>query len=151
MKDERLLSTIAWKFAQQYHADFKDLMQEASIAYLEAIRTHDETKGMLTTHLWHVVFNHLKNYLKQEEGYKCQKTGNELCYDTEIETSHENIFDRLSNDARNIVDVLVSAPDEFICMAKEEAQVLLFKKLLDKKVPEQKIIAGFSEIFKLYA
>ena len=66
MENVDLIRKIVWSFHSTTKLDWDDLFQEASLAYLEALRTHDPKKGKITTHLWHVISNNLKNYIKRE-------------------------------------------------------------------------------------
>ncbi len=66
MKDIDLVRKIVWSFHSTTQLDWDDLFQEASLAYLEALRTHDPKKGKITTYLWCVISNTLKNYIRRE-------------------------------------------------------------------------------------
>ena len=63
---EQLLRKIAWTFSKSSRIDFEELLAEANLAYVEALRTHDDSKGKLTTYIWHSVEGKLRNFVKEE-------------------------------------------------------------------------------------
>ena len=107
MEHSKLLRKIALSFALSTGLEFDDLYQEANLAYLEALRTHDATKGKITTYLWHCVHNRLKNYIKQEEIIKCKKFDGELLpmdyVETDISINEIPFWESLNNEAQIIV------------------------------------------------
>ena len=70
MENINLIKKIANSFAVTTGLSYEDLFQEASLAYLEASRTYNPSRGKLSTHIWHCIHNHLKTYLKQENEYR---------------------------------------------------------------------------------
>ena len=156
MENQNLLRKIAWSYAKRSRVEFEDLLQEANLAYLEAIRTHQQEKGMLSTHIWHCVHNHLINYLKSESKYLCENVE-----EHDISESYsENIFDRMTKEAAEVVRIIIDAPWELIGMFKDkenppkkvktEARNRIADMLSDMGWEEKKIESAFSCLQNAY-
>ncbi len=64
MENLNLIRKIAWSYVRRYPgADFDDLFGEACLAYLEARGRYNPDKAKESTFIWHVVNNHLKDFI----------------------------------------------------------------------------------------
>ena len=52
MENLNLIRKIAWSFHNTTGIDYEELFSEASLAYCEALRTHDPEKSSLSTWAW---------------------------------------------------------------------------------------------------
>ena len=109
---EKLIQKIAHSFEATTGLPYDDLLQEASLAYLEALKTYDESRGRITTHLWHCVSNRLKTYIKQENV--------ELVSIEDYEQSFTPLpfWERLSKDAMTVAKVVLDYPLVFLELGK---------------------------------
>lgn len=148
MENSLLLRKIAMSFSQTTGLEFDDLFQEASLAYLEALRTHDPSRGKITTHLWHCVHNRLKNYLRDYKKYATVSIN-----DVQVnEVVHEiPLFENLSETAFEVAKVVLTAPEEFVCLTQEEAKKKLKHALLGEGWSMKKILTGMKELSVIYS
>ena len=148
---ENLIRKLAWQYARQafnsgINLDFEELQAEANLAYLEALRNYDESKGRVTTYVWHTVSGRLKTYLKEEYAHHLMPLDEE-----ELPQSAPSYLDKLSEDAQAIAKIIVNSPNELFAMTSAEAKMKIFVKMLNDKYPLQKIINGFKELSNIYA
>lgn len=115
MENLNLIKKIAMSFSLTTGIDFDDLCQEASLAYLQAMKTYDPNKGKISTYVWHCVNNRLNNYLKQETKNKALSFE-----DIEISLSTKQIpfWEKLSVDAQKLADIVIASPDKFLKLRK---------------------------------
>ena len=118
MENVNLIKKIASSFSVTSGLDFDDLFQEASLAYLEAMRTYDSNKGKITTHLWHCIENRLICYLREQEKEKVISLD-----DIEINYPENSTpyFENLTMEAIGIAEVILKSPKEFVCLTQEDA------------------------------
>jgi RNA polymerase sigma factor (sigma-70 family) len=156
MENQNLLRKLAWNYAKKSRLEFDDLLQEANLAYLEAIRTHESEKGMLSTHVWHCVHNHLLNYITKESTRTFEKID-----EIDIpEASSENIFEKLTQEAAEVVKIIFDAPWELIGIiggndnpakkSKTEAKNRILEMLIERHWEEKKIESAFSCLQSVY-
>jgi DNA-directed RNA polymerase specialized sigma24 family protein len=105
---EKLLRKIAWSFSMSTGLELDDLYQEANLAYLEALRTHNPAKGSISTHVWHCVHNHLKDYIDVELKHHVERID-----DIEITYSNNSFWDNFTKDVTEIVSIVLDKPLEF--------------------------------------
>ena len=148
MKHEMLLRKIAWDFSQKSGLEISDLLQEASLAYLEALRTYDPAKSRISTYIWHCVSNRLKNYLKEYQKYSAESIEVIPVKETINETPY---FEKLSKEASKIAEIVVSAPNEFVCLTQVDAKRKLKNILKSEGWSIEKIFAGFKELQTIYS
>jgi RNA polymerase sigma factor (sigma-70 family) len=148
MENELLIRKIAWSFSTSTGLEFDDLFQEASLAYLEALKTYDPDKGRITTHLWHCVHNQLKNYLKLQNKEKVLSIE-----DVEIGKTVNNIpfWEELNSEAQEIAEVVLDSPKDFLNVPADEAQIQLTKIMLQKGWNWIKICSGIKNLRAIYA
>ena len=159
MEHSKLLRKIALSFSLSTGLEFDDLYQEANLAYLEALRTHDATKGKITTYLWHCVHNRLKNYLKQERE---QKTISIEDVTEQLSYSSTSFWEYLPKEAMEIVKVVLASPNEFDLPYWDQKQKvnMKFQKETVKKIRTflfkngwdmKKIFTGIKELQQIYS
>jgi RNA polymerase sigma factor (sigma-70 family) len=148
MENELLIRKIAWSFSTSTGLEFDDLFQEASLAYLEALKTYDPDKGRITTHLWHCTHNRLKNYIKEQEKEKVLSIE-----DVEIGKTVNNIpfWEELNREAQEIAEVVLDSPKDFLNVPADEAQIQLTKIMLQKGWNWIKICSGIKNLRAIYA
>jgi len=68
---ENLIRKIAWSMKNKNaNLEWEDLLQEAYVAYLEAIQTYDPNKGKATTYIYRCVKNHLLQYINKQKQWE---------------------------------------------------------------------------------
>ena len=142
---ERLLRKIAWSYSKKSRIDFEELLAEANLAYLEALRTYDESKGKVTTHVWTSVTGKLKTYIRDEVQHTCMPID-------EIEKEYYSApyFEKIGKDAQEIAELVLSNPD-YIYMDQFDAQVKIGQDLLQKGWNWTKICRSFKELTFIFA
>lgn len=148
---ENLIRKIAWKYARQafnneLSIDFEELMAEANLAYLEALRTHDEEKGKVSTHIWNTVSGHLQNYIKEEMKHKHIDFS-----EVDVPKSSVPYFEKLSKDAQSVAKIVLDTPDAFVCMTKEDAIGKVLLDMMNKGLDFNKICRGIKELTLIYS
>jgi len=148
MENLNLIRKIAMSFSVTTGIDFDDLCQEASLAYLEAMKTYDPDKGKISTYVWHCIHNHLKNYVKIE-----QQENNVSIDDVEIYNTCEPVsfFNSLTIEAMEIAKIIIASPRKFVCMPKDMSIKKLYEILTTKGWKPEKIQSGFSCLKKIYS
>jgi RNA polymerase sigma factor (sigma-70 family) len=148
MENLNLIRKIAMSFSVTTGIDFDDLCQEASLAYLEAMKTYDPDKGKISTYVWHCIHNHLKNYVKIE-----QQENNVSIDDVEIYNTCEPVsfFNSLTIEAMEIAKIIIASPRKFVCMPKDMSIKKLYEILTTKGWKTEKIQSGFSCLKKIYS
>lgn len=146
MENLKLIQRIAWNFHNSTGLEFDDLFQEASIAYLKAMKSYESNKGAISTHCWNLITNHLKNYLKEEK-----KWYDPLC---DIETakkesiSNTPFSENLSNDAQGIAKLILESPQRFVYLTTEDACKCIKTMLIEQGWSEKKANKGIYDLVK---
>ena len=146
MENLKLIQRIAWNFHNSTGLEFDDLFQEASIAYLKAMKSYDSNKGAISTHCWASITNHLKNYLKEEK-----KWYDPLC---DIETakkesiSNTPFWENLSNDAQGIAKLILESSQRFVYLTTEDACKRIKTMLIEQGWSEKKVNKGIYDLVK---
>jgi len=120
MKNLNLIRKLAWNFAKKTNVPFDDLFQEASIAYLEALKNFNpEEKVKETTYAWKCIKNHLIDYCKNE--YKFQSTfelmdnwPREKHPRIELELALEEKIDNWDDKAKEVVEMVITNPKKYL-------------------------------------
>lgn len=150
IENVRLIKKIANSFSYTTNVEYDDLFQEASLAYLEALKTYDPTRGKITTHMWTCIHNHLKNYIEEEEKSKCKKHNGELYSIEELEVNIPvacvPFWENLNKEAQEIASIVLSSQKEFIALPPDEAQIQIVKTMLNKGWDWAKIYLGIKNL-----
>lgn len=128
---EKMLWRIAWSYHRTTGMDVEDLKSEANIAFLEACKTHDAEKAKLSTWIWKYVTTHLNAYIKSKGGVFCSLDENipdprNLAEERE---DFSNIVSSMSEEAQQVVQIVLDAPGEFFELSSRFARGILFRKL----------------------
>jgi|WetSurSiteA1Bulk_404760.scaffolds.fasta_scaffold32458_3 RNA polymerase sigma factor (sigma-70 family) len=131
-----LLRKIAWSFHRSTGIDFDDLFQEAYLAYNYAMKTYDPKRGKITTYLWWCIGSELKRYVKRER----EAWGVVVSFDDEPATyalpDHQEpasvFLDSLTEEARELAAIILSAPKIFIEIPPPDAKQRLANVLVRK-------------------
>ena len=145
MENINLIHKIAWSFHKSTGMDVDDLIQEASLIYLEAIKTYDPSKGKLSTYIWKVTKNHLQYFVTYQNKWN-DKTISIEEVDIDKPVSRYSLFDSLTREAKDIVDVVLSAPAEFDSLIPAKARKRVINKLRGKHWNMVKIAQGMEEL-----
>jgi RNA polymerase sigma factor (sigma-70 family) len=151
MKDINLIRKIAWSFHTTTGLDLDDLIQEASLAYLDGLKRYDPDKGIISTYIWTHIRNQLTTYVKREMAYN-----HPLCDITELKINSlpksENalFWENLTNEAREIADIVLQSPKPYVksrVVANERIKHILQSRGWDMK----KIKVGLSNLKLAYS
>ena len=147
MENINLIRKIAWAFHDSTGEEWDDLFQEAALAYLQSMDTYNTDRGALTTHMWHCMANHLKNYLKVQ-----QKQKGHFEYLEEVEKSevyiatNSTFLDDFSQEAYEITKVIFKTPQKFVVLTLEQAEERLYHILTRKGWSREKIQRGLGDL-----
>lgn len=151
-KYDPMLHKIAWNFHYTTGFDVEELYSEACLAFLSAVRTYDPAKGELGTRIWVVVTNRLRSFLKKS-GVKPLPVYDAETFDiadsqSEIEAkeSFDEILSRLSSEAKDLVQIVLSSPEEFVKESSRATRGALTQLLRGKGWSVGKISRCFHEI-----
>jgi DNA-directed RNA polymerase specialized sigma subunit len=151
MENLNLIRKIAWSFHHTTGVEWDDLFQEASLAYLEAEKTFDSTNGCaFTTYAWQCCSTHLKNYIKTTERQRCIIHDGSLCYIDDLKEDIPNLsqefIDNLTEEAQELVKVILSAPKVFIEIPPKQAKRRLAQTMIRKGWTWQKVWIGINDL-----
>lgn len=124
MENIKLLKKVAWSFHKTTGLPWEDLFQEAAYAYCMSIKNYDPNRGAISTHVWHSITNHLRNYLKEE----FKQTGHLEYYEAlelalpNLATNSPNFLDSMTADAREIAKLVFTTPKKFVALTIEDAE-----------------------------
>jgi len=146
MENLKLIKKIANNFHKTTDFDYDDLFQEASIAYLKAMKSYDPNKGAISTHCWTSITNHLKNYLKEEKKWYVPLCDIETAKKESI--SNTPFWESLSNDAQGISKIILESPQKFVYLTTENACKRIKTMLIEQGWSEKKVNKGIYDLVK---
>lgn len=146
MENTKLIRKIAWNFATRTGVDFRELLAEANLAYLEALKTYDPSKSKVSTHIWNCVNGSLKNYIATEVKHLAVDID-----EVDIPVSTPSYFEKLSKEAQEIAEIVLSAPEDFIAMAQPEAKEKIKNILQNQGWDLKKIFRNMKELSLIYS
>ena len=124
-KFEPMLHKIAWSFHKTTGLDVDDLFSEANVGFLKAFRTYDPAKGELGLRIWVMVNNHLSSYLRAQRSKPLpvyeflEESIEDPRKDIEAQEDFAEMMSLVSQETRNLIQVIMSSPEEFIqCSAR---------------------------------
>lgn len=145
MKDLQLIKKIASAYHVSTGLEFDDLMQEATVAYLQALKTYNPEKGAISTWAWWCMSNHLKNYIKEN-----RKKGitllsfEEIRYDKKYDPVF--FFETLSRDAFLIAETVIKAKNKYCAMDPVTAKSTIAKTMQKKGWDIVKVLRAFKDL-----
>ena len=151
LNDEGLIRKLSWSFAKTTKEPFKDLLQEASMAYLKALQTYNPEKGAASTHVWNCVRRHLSNYTfdlnRNPDFIKCV----DMSEDWFTGTSDTMFFEKMTEDAFVVAKVVLSTPSDFVVRTKKEVEQLLKDIMEQEGWPRSKTMKAIQELQFVYS
>jgi len=143
---------MLWKLARAFHhstgVNVDDLFQEAAVAYLKALRTHDPAKGKLSTYAWWLITNHLKNYIKEEREHSyptCEYKEEEFC------NVSSNYFENLPEDACEVAKVVLRSPTLYVTRTSEDVLSRLKNVMEQHGWPRSKTVNAVNVLKLIYS
>lgn len=146
MENEKLLRKIANSFSMSTGVEFDDLFQEAYIAYHEAMKSFDPNKAKISTHLWHCISNHLKNYVKLEKPYLGMVSIEEPEVLNKSGLSVSGFWDALSFEAQQIAKIMFQRSGFYTFAKPPEREKKIRQTLIRRGWNEKKIRVGLHEL-----
>jgi RNA polymerase sigma factor (sigma-70 family) len=154
MENLNLIRKIAWSFHHTTGLEFDDLLQEATWAYLHALKTYDPKRGRITTYVWVHITSHLKNYLKQENKHNDPI---DFIEDIEIEMlDHSYVtptpfWESLSQDAQEVAEMVITSPKPFITHGKPKARKRVKQVMINRGWDLNRMCIAIKELQLLYS
>ena len=142
-----LIRKIAWSFHTSTGIELEELCSEATLAYLESLKTYDPTRGKITTYAWWYIHSHLKNYLKIKAKHIHTPSVDDVYADRPV--ANVPFWESLSQEAQQIVDLVLTTPRAFVCLTSEEAQQRVTNILTRKGWNVEKIQNGLTELISV--
>ena len=140
MKDINLIRKIAWSFHQTTGLDVDDLFQEAALAYCEAQRTCDETRGKPSVYVWKHMERKLIDYLKRERKYN-QHTTLDVPVIQKLKTVNSNpILNALDTTTKQAAEILLLTPHRFLTGKRQKRDKEIQKALTEQGWDRRKIM-----------
>lgn len=143
MKNLKLIYKIAWSFHHTTGIDVKDLIQEASIAYFEALKTYNPEISKLSTYTWRCVSSHLKNYIKRE--LKQLTADIEECVDYLMDEPVP-LWQNLTPDGAHICSLIKEYESVLTAMNQVQSKNYIREKLSKQGWPSERINHSYHEI-----
>lgn len=123
MENINLIRKVAWSFHKSTGIDWDDLFQEAALAYLEALRTHDPKRGKITTHAWMTMSNSLKYYIEREQ--RVNPPSDDIEEARHVSLSYTWLWENIPTECYDVVNCILDHPDRFNGLDLKEARVQL--------------------------
>lgn len=141
---QNLIHQMAWSYRKTTGTPFEELLSEAYIGFMKAYDSHDPERGKFTTHCWYCVRNTLNNFLANSKKWVSKNPNNPTTENNPelLFLCKETICDELKEDAKNIVSILFSIPDE----EKPENKTQLKNELRKRDMSWPKIWRGMKEL-----
>jgi RNA polymerase sigma factor (sigma-70 family) len=161
MENINLIKKIARNFSITTGLEFDDLFQEAALAYCKALGTFKSKKMKTSTYMWWRISNHLKDYLKTQEEFKCKrqrvKTHQEALdmkrqyfsieeLDIDKPVSYNHLFESFSKDAQRIASVIIENPQLFDSISPDETIIQVADILEEKGIKMSQIWIGIKDL-----
>lgn len=127
MENIDLIRKIAWSFHRTTGLEWDDLFQEAALAYCEGLKRYTPEHGKITTFMWHTITTHLKNYLRKQEYRHFTNSIEEIPVRRSVNGTP--LFEILSQEAQQVVKVILDSPMEFDRVKTNEDITRMVKKL----------------------
>lgn len=123
MENINLIRKIVWSFHKSTKIDWDDLFQEASLAYLEALRTYNPERGKITTHAWTTISNALKTYAEHER--RVAPLSVDLQEARHVSLNYQWLWENIPAESYDVVEAILDHPERFIGLDPKEARVQL--------------------------
>lgn len=145
-----LIRKIAWGFHSTTGIDYAELFSEASLAYCEAeLAYNPEKKTKFTTFAFSVIKNRLVDFCKEENKYQCDQNINDLFFGGLYEIAfEENTTQSFSKDLKDIIQIILSSPEDFANLMPKHARGHLVRILKQKGWACSRIWDNIREIKK---
>lgn len=145
MKNLNLIKKIANAYYVTTGLEFDDLMQEAALAYLKALKTYDPKKGSVSNWAWWCMSNHLKNYIKENRDKNITLFSfEEIRYDKKYDPVF--FFETLSRDAFTVAETIIKAKNKYCAMDPVTAKSTIAKTMQKKGWDIDKILQAFKDL-----
>ncbi len=142
----KLVQKIAWKFHKKYNVEYDDLFQEATIYYLEATQSFDNSKGTQpSSWAYTQMYYRLNNYCKKEKKFITTPEN----YPEQGQTPNWSFQEKVASmnkQARKIVKYLFEAPEIFIHMNHFQIKDKLIQHFKKEGWTRKDIWLGFQSI-----
>lgn len=142
----KLVQKMAWKFSKKYGVEYDDLFQEASLYYLEAMKTFDKEKGTVeSSWAYTQMYYRLNNYCKKEKKYITIPEN----YPEQGHTPNWSFQEKVASmnkQAQTIVKYLFEAPEIFLNLNHFQIKDRIVDHFKAKGWSRKDIWAGFQSI-----
>ena len=154
MENTNLIRKIAWSFAKTSHVEYAELFAEASLAYCEAEVKYNPAKGTsFSTFAFLYIRTKLIEYIRQEKKQKHLSTDVENVYAFLSENLKTNTPEfettNFSKDIKEVIQVILQAPTDFVNLKPRMARGKLRKTLFALGWGQKKISEVFGETKKV--
>lgn len=122
-----LIQIIAAKYAKM-GLDYDDIVSEGNLAYVNAVNTHDPSRGPFKTHLRTCIENSAKNYIANVNYQKREMPRVSIKEDMSSGQSPDplstlifkEVIENLSDEAREVVDIVLDCPSDLVAIMKQK-------------------------------
>ena len=144
MENINLIRKVAWSFHHTTGLDWEDLFQEAALAYCEGFETYNKKKGSLATHMWHIMANHLKDYIHQVHSQDSCLEGIEVLEN--YPHTEESFLESLTKDAWEMAHVVLITPKKYVVLDLEQARARIMRIFAHRGWPAERIARAFLDL-----
>ena len=137
-----LIRKVAWSFHNTTGLDWDDLFQEAAYAYCVGLQSYDPNKGKITTHVWHCITNHLRNYIKEQQGPEFVPLENL----ERVFAPSYNFLECLTEDAYYIARMVLRASKKYVVRDLDEVEDRIITLLIQKGWSPRRITNALSAL-----
>jgi len=145
-----LMRKVAWSYIRQAPntVDPDELINEAFLAYKEALVSFDEEKGKFSTWLWHCARRRIQRYLYNEKKQVRHLTMEEVpgsAMMIETKPLYE-LIEQLGDTAKEVCQIIVDNPQLFASLGRGKSKAKLQQTLRERGWQHKKIQGAFAEL-----
>lgn len=112
---QQLIFKMVHKFIRQSGGDFEEYLSEANLAFVQAMKKYDKTKGQISTwigfQVWHTLLEKKRNQSKDRHLFT------ETIPERKVESRQHavtSLLSDLSQDARFVASLVLDIPEEIV-------------------------------------
>jgi len=150
MKNLNLIRKIAWSFAKTTGLEFDELFSEASLAYVESLRSYNPEKARLSTWAVKIMTNRLITFCMNQDIFVNLPEFFEDIFPGQSNTEEEYLFKDwilcLPQDLQLICKIVLETPEEVLAESPKASRGKIIEKLRSLKWSWPRIWNGIRNI-----
>jgi hypothetical protein len=142
----KLIKKISWSWHRTTGIDLETLISEANVVFVECLANYDSTKRKFSTHLWSCIGNKFNDLVEHKNRNKYDGVKTNIEFEPLATPAGQekrcilaNIVKSLSDEAQQIVSIVLEAPADLLHMLPKpelsKSQLTKYLRLKGWKIP----------------